>query len=225
MSCNCGVSYVAKSVRAAEAIKAAPEKSDRAIAAEIGVSRATVQQARGAEQVANYEPPERVGRDGKSYSIRQRVADDQIQPTIGTTIGLLALPSPIPSPLRSVLPSHTNGTAIGCVPSPHTPRSDRSARYGLDGLRSLRSEEEGQGERGQSDRTCVKHGISSCMNSSCATCAESRHRFVSSAVNASHPRTDGSELGSGAMRIHLQVTDHAEIERQVSTGLYLRCAL
>jgi hypothetical protein len=71
-SCNCGVSYVAKSVRAAEAIKANPKKSDRAIAAEIGVSVTTVGQARKASGV-NFLTPERVGQDGKSYSIRQRI--------------------------------------------------------------------------------------------------------------------------------------------------------
>jgi hypothetical protein len=71
-SCNCRVSYVAKSVRAAEAIKANPNKSDRAIAAEIGVSVMIVGQARKASGV-NFLIPERVGQDGKSYSIRQRI--------------------------------------------------------------------------------------------------------------------------------------------------------
>ena len=37
-SCNCGVSYIPKALRAAEAVKANPEKSDRAIAADIGVA-------------------------------------------------------------------------------------------------------------------------------------------------------------------------------------------
>jgi hypothetical protein len=90
-SCNCGVSYVAKSVRAAEAIRANPGKSDRAIAAELGVGRATVQRAR---EVAHDEPPEeRIGRDGKSYSIRQRVVDDPAaipnDKTAGTSITVL----------------------------------------------------------------------------------------------------------------------------------------
>jgi hypothetical protein len=66
-SCNCGVSYVAKSIRAAEAIKANPNRSDRAIAADIGVDHKTVGKARG-----DNSPPERIGQDGKSYSIRQR---------------------------------------------------------------------------------------------------------------------------------------------------------
>lgn len=76
-TCDCGVSYVAKSVRAAEAIKANPGKSDGAIATDLGVTRQTVSNAR--KQVANDLPPdedERVGRDGKSYSIRQRVTDE-----------------------------------------------------------------------------------------------------------------------------------------------------
>ena len=75
-SCNCGVSYVAKSIRAAEAIRANPGKSDRAIAAELGIGSNTVRRARedlGAPYGAG---DERVGRGGKSYSIRQRVTDD-----------------------------------------------------------------------------------------------------------------------------------------------------
>jgi hypothetical protein len=64
-SCNCGVAYTPKIVRAAEAIKANPQKSDRAIAAEIGVHHSTVQEAR---KVADHPPPDaRVGLDGKSY--------------------------------------------------------------------------------------------------------------------------------------------------------------
>jgi hypothetical protein len=82
-SCNCGVSYVAKSVRAAEAIKANPGKSDRAIAAELGIGNKTVSRARNSGVsydtpglIGDETPVERVGRDGKSYSIRQRVIDD-----------------------------------------------------------------------------------------------------------------------------------------------------
>lgn len=70
-SCNCGVSYVAKSVRAAQAIKANPTRSDRSIAAELGIDHKTVGKARG-----EFSPPERIGQDGKSYSIRQRVTED-----------------------------------------------------------------------------------------------------------------------------------------------------
>lgn len=72
-SCNCGVSYVAKSVRAAEAIRANPSRSDRAIAADIGVSDRTVNRARATNDAPD---EDRVGRDGKSYSARQRVTED-----------------------------------------------------------------------------------------------------------------------------------------------------
>lgn len=78
-SCNCGVSYVAKSVRAAEAIKANPKRSDGAIAAEIGVSDKTVGSARR-QLGPEYSGPERIGRDDKPYSIRQRVTDDSDLP-------------------------------------------------------------------------------------------------------------------------------------------------
>jgi DNA-binding transcriptional MocR family regulator len=65
-SCTCGVAYTPKSIRAAEAVKADPQKSDRAIADEIGVGRTTVQKARA--QVAIEGPPDkRIGQDGKAY--------------------------------------------------------------------------------------------------------------------------------------------------------------
>lgn len=67
-SCNCGVAYTPKKLRAAEAIKANPQKSNRAIAEETGISEPTVRRARaGASCDA---PEEREGRDGKSYSVR-----------------------------------------------------------------------------------------------------------------------------------------------------------
>ena len=75
-SCNCGVSYMAKSARAAEAIKANPRKSDRAIAADLGIGSNTVRRAREDSGAPDGAGDERIGRDGKSYSIRQRVTED-----------------------------------------------------------------------------------------------------------------------------------------------------
>lgn len=72
-SCTCGVAYTPKSVRAAEAVKANPEKSDRAIAADLGVSHVTVGKARKAQletQLPVDEP--RTGLDGRRASCRQR---------------------------------------------------------------------------------------------------------------------------------------------------------
>ena len=66
-SCTCGVAYTPKSVRAAEAIKADPEKSDRAIAADIGVDHKTVSAAREAGGESFPTSDTRVGRDGKHY--------------------------------------------------------------------------------------------------------------------------------------------------------------
>ena len=64
-TCTCGVAYMPKSVQAAEAIKANPERSNRAIAQETGLSEQTVRRAR---QGAPSGAPETVtGRDGKSY--------------------------------------------------------------------------------------------------------------------------------------------------------------
>jgi hypothetical protein len=78
-TCTCGVAYVPKSVQAAEAIATNPEKSDRAIAAELGVGRTTVQRAR--KEVARDGPPEldeRVGRDGKRYSATRPTTTEPI---------------------------------------------------------------------------------------------------------------------------------------------------
>lgn len=62
-----GVAYTPKIIRAAEAIKANPQKSDRAIAEEIGVSQPTVSKARKETGDNNLSPDARTGRDGKSY--------------------------------------------------------------------------------------------------------------------------------------------------------------
>jgi hypothetical protein len=66
-NCECGVPYVAKTVRATEAIKANPEKSDRMIAKEIDASPTTVGKAR--EQLSTtgqLKDTPRIGLDGKT---------------------------------------------------------------------------------------------------------------------------------------------------------------
>jgi hypothetical protein len=67
-ACDCGVAYISAGKRAAAAVAAAPEKSDRAIAAEIGVDHKTVGSARrsGGDDSPT-EEARRVGQDGKSY--------------------------------------------------------------------------------------------------------------------------------------------------------------
>jgi len=68
-SCRCGAPYLPAGERAKLAVIANPEKSDRAIADEIGVHRRTVERARSHGANA---PPERVlGRDGKNYGAKQ----------------------------------------------------------------------------------------------------------------------------------------------------------
>jgi hypothetical protein len=72
-SCNCGKPYEPKSVRAREAIEAGPEKSNRAIAAETGISEPTIRRAR--EAAASDDAPDTVtGRDGKSYPAKKSKA-------------------------------------------------------------------------------------------------------------------------------------------------------
>jgi hypothetical protein len=74
-ACNCGKPYVPASVKAAEAVKANPEKSDRAIAKEIGVDHKTVAKARSA--TGEYSPVERTGLDGKTRKLQPRVVPER----------------------------------------------------------------------------------------------------------------------------------------------------
>jgi hypothetical protein len=64
-ACDCGAPYVPAGVAAAKAVAAHPEKSDRAIAAEIGVSDKTVGKARRAT-AENSAVETRLGLDGKA---------------------------------------------------------------------------------------------------------------------------------------------------------------
>jgi hypothetical protein len=75
-NCNCGVSYVPKAHRAKEAIKTNPEKSDRSIAKELGISQPTVSAARH-ELGDKYLSPERHGLDDKTYSVRSKKEDTE----------------------------------------------------------------------------------------------------------------------------------------------------
>lgn len=72
-TCNCGVPYVPASTRARRAIEAAPEKSNRAIAEEIGVSYETVRQARTGDK--SLSPETHIGKDGKNYPARRHEAE------------------------------------------------------------------------------------------------------------------------------------------------------
>jgi hypothetical protein len=71
-ACNCGLDYKPKSVRAREAVEANPEKSDRAIAADIGVTAPTVGKARKESTVNNFTVDERTGLDGKTRKLPER---------------------------------------------------------------------------------------------------------------------------------------------------------
>jgi hypothetical protein len=65
-NCDCGAPYMPASVRAAKAIAKNPGKSNRAIAADTGISEPTIRRARASDDA-----PERVtGKDGKNYPAR-----------------------------------------------------------------------------------------------------------------------------------------------------------
>jgi hypothetical protein len=70
-NCQCGVPYVPKTMRAAEAIKANPETSNRAIAKEIGADKVTVDRARKKlEQSGDVSPvAERIGLDNVARKV------------------------------------------------------------------------------------------------------------------------------------------------------------
>jgi hypothetical protein len=70
-SCRCGVAYVPPGQRAADAVKANPDKSDRAIAADLGVSQPTVSRARRKSVDTNVSTGKRTGKDGKKYKARK----------------------------------------------------------------------------------------------------------------------------------------------------------
>ena len=72
-SCRCGAPYVPAGQRAAEAVKANPEKSDRQHAKELKLGHATVSRARKtiATGVSDETPEKRIGKDGKSYPARR----------------------------------------------------------------------------------------------------------------------------------------------------------
>lgn len=65
-TCDCGAAYVPAGQLAAKAIAANPDKSDRAIAEEIGVSHQVVGRARKKATGPNGPVATRTGRDGKA---------------------------------------------------------------------------------------------------------------------------------------------------------------
>lgn len=72
-SCQCDAAYVPASKYAARAVAAHPEKSDRAIAAAIGVDHKTVAKAR---KSVGEKSPTRVGADGKRYLSTKRMTPE-----------------------------------------------------------------------------------------------------------------------------------------------------
>jgi hypothetical protein len=83
-ACECGAPYVAAGMLAKQAVVEFPEKSNRAIADELGLSNQTVMRAR--EAVAPNGAPEaetpltRTGRDGKQYPAKPKRPDKPAPP-------------------------------------------------------------------------------------------------------------------------------------------------
>ena len=77
-NCDCGAPYMPASTKASKAVAEHPEKSDRAIAAEIGVSHPTVAKARRETTGKDFPVDTRVGLDGKVRRLptRKPVDDD-----------------------------------------------------------------------------------------------------------------------------------------------------
>ena len=74
-SCSCGAIYRPKAQRAAEAVADHPEKSNRAIAVETGLSEATVRRARDATASDDAVDEPRVGLDGKKRKLPSYIPD------------------------------------------------------------------------------------------------------------------------------------------------------
>lgn len=72
-NCNCGQPYLPKAGRARQAVDANPQKSNRALAAELGVDEKTVRNARTADNSA----VERTGLDGKTRRLPIRAEEDE----------------------------------------------------------------------------------------------------------------------------------------------------
>lgn len=83
-ACTCGVDYTPARTRAAEAVAKNPEKSDRAIAEEIGVSDRTVNRAR--RTATGVAVGRRVGKDGRVRGLPSRPTNSA--PTTGQIIRL-----------------------------------------------------------------------------------------------------------------------------------------
>jgi len=83
-ACDCCAPYVPKRQRAAEAIAEHPEKSNRAIADDIGVDEKTVREARAstADWSAVDEP--RTGKDGRTRKLPSYIPDvERVRPKLG----------------------------------------------------------------------------------------------------------------------------------------------
>jgi hypothetical protein len=77
LSFDCGAPYIAAGARAAKAVAENPGMSDRAIAAELGVSDTTVLRARKSG-ASNAAPETRTGKDGKKYPAKRQKAVQQV---------------------------------------------------------------------------------------------------------------------------------------------------
>ena len=82
-ACDCGAPYMPAGERAAKAIAANPRKSDRAIAAELGINQSTVSRARPPTD-APASVDTRVGLDGKVRQMPRRstkTKSEEVMPT------------------------------------------------------------------------------------------------------------------------------------------------
>lgn len=75
-ACDCGAPYLPAGERAKQAIEANPQKSDRAIAAELGIGNKTVSRARQQSTVSRdtVRQSKRIGKDGKERRVPVREA-------------------------------------------------------------------------------------------------------------------------------------------------------
>ncbi len=80
-ACDCGAPYMPAGQRAASAIAANPQMSDRAIAQQIGVSQPTVSRARQSTETDVSVDEPRIGLDGKTRRMPRRVEITEESPS------------------------------------------------------------------------------------------------------------------------------------------------
>ena len=128
--CQCGVAYVPAHVFAAKAVAAHPEKSDRTIAKEIGVSDKTVAKARKATAEKSA-VAKRIGRDGKARKLPNKRMTPEAANAMRARAEAVARLFPPPFKTIPKRPALSLSRRCGCSPRAATRRRYSSSASAL----------------------------------------------------------------------------------------------